>query len=329
MQTTTIPTSHTISVVGLGAMGGSLAARLLQQGCSVHGTNRTAGRAAPLVDRGLVWQETPRQAAAVADVVITMVTDDAALKAVVEGDDGILAGLRPGTLLINMSTVSPSASRSVAAQVAARGASMLEAPVSGSVPAAEQGTLTIIVAGEAHVFDDAEPLLRSLGTTVTYVGEIGRALMLKLAVNVSLAAQMLAFSEGLLFAERAGIDRELATSVMADSAIGSPMLRARVPLLLEPLPQSWFSVSLMDKDLRLARRVAGDLGVDLPTGSAAHQLMALAEDEGRGNDDIAYALDVLPTPSAKARREAGRGQTPAGSDPEPFASDQGLTPIGV
>jgi 3-hydroxyisobutyrate dehydrogenase-like beta-hydroxyacid dehydrogenase len=296
MQTTTIPTSHTISVVGLGAMGGSLAARMLQQGYPVHGSNRTAGKAAPLVERGLVWQETPRQAAAAADIVIAMVTDDAALEAVVEGDDGILAGLRPGALLIDMSTVSPSTSRSVATQVAARGASMLEAPVSGSVPAAEQGTLTIIVAGEARVFDEAEPLLRSLGTTVTYVGEIGRALMLKLAVNVSLAAQMLAFSEGLLLAERAGIGRELATSVMADSAIGSPMLRARVPLLLEPAAQSWFSVSLMDKDLRLAQRVAGDLGVDLPTASAAHELMALAEDEGRGNDDIAHALDALPTP---------------------------------
>jgi 3-hydroxyisobutyrate dehydrogenase-like beta-hydroxyacid dehydrogenase len=297
MQTTTIPTdgsTYTISVVGLGAMGGSLAARLLQQGYAVRGTNRTAERATPLVTRGLVWEDTPRQAAAVADIVITMVTDDQALKAVVDGGDGILAGIKPGTLLIDMSTVSPSASRSLGEQVAARGASMLEAPVSGSVPAAQEGTLTIIVAGDFDAYDRAEPLLRSLGTTVTYVGELGRALMLKLAINVSLATQMLAFSEGLLFAERAGIDRELATSVMADSAIGSAMLRARVPLLLQPSSQSWFSVSLMDKDLRLARRVAGDMGVELPTASAAHELMALAEDEGRGNHDIAQALEALP-----------------------------------
>lgn len=297
MQTTTIPTDgsrHTISVVGLGAMGGSLAGRLLDRGYPVHGTNRTAGKAAPLVARGLVWEETPRQAAAVADIVITMVTDDKALTAVVEGDDGLLAGIRPGTLLVDMSTVSPSASRSLGEQVAARGASMLEAPVSGSVPAAQEGTLTIIVAGEAVAYEKAEPMLRSLGTTVTYVGELGRALMLKLAINVSLATQMLAFSEGLLFAERAGIDRELATSVMANSAIGSAMLRARLPLLLQPSAQSWFSVSLMDKDLRLARRVAGEMGVELPTASAAHELMALAEGDGRGNRDIAQALDALP-----------------------------------
>ena len=285
---------NTISVVGLGAMGGRLAARLLQQGYPVAGSNRTAEKAAPLVARGLVWRETPRQAAGAADIVITMVDDDQALRAVIEGDDGVLAGLRPGSLLISMSTVSPSASRRLGAEVAARGASMLEAPVSGSLPAAEQGKLTIIAAGDADAYEKAEQLLRSLGTTVTYVGELGRALMLKLAVNVSLAAQMLAFSEGLLLAERAGIDRELATSVMADSAIGSPMLRARVPLLLQPSSQSWFSVALMDKDLRLARGVAGELGVDLPTTSTAHALMARAEHQGRGDDDIAHALDALP-----------------------------------
>ena len=157
----------TIGVVGLGAMGGRVAGRLLSQGFAVHGTNRTRSRADALVTRGLIWCDSPWATAQSSGVVISMVTNDAALAAVTEGPDGILAGLVPGTVYIDMSTVSPKASRALAEQVASRGATMLSAPVSGSVPAAEAGQLAIIAGGPIEAFEHVEPVLRQLGSTVT------------------------------------------------------------------------------------------------------------------------------------------------------------------
>lgn len=217
-----------IGFVGLGAMGAPLARRLLA-GNQVTGTNRTRAKAAALIDDGLVWRDTPREVAAAAQVVFSMVTDDDALAAITRGPDGILAGLRPGTTYVEMSTVSPRTSRQLAARVRAAGATMIDAPVSGSVPAAETGALTIMVGGPEKAFLTAAPLLSRLGNRITHVGDNGQGLLLKLAINISLAAQMLAFSEGLLLAERGGIDPELAARVMTGSAIGSPMLQARAP----------------------------------------------------------------------------------------------------
>ena len=154
------------------------------------------------------------------------------LDAVASGPDGILAGLAAGQIWVDMSTVSPRASRELAERVTRAGASMLDAPVSGSVPQVQNGTLTIMVGGDDHAYARVEPVLRELGTP-THVGENGQGLVLKLAINVSLAVQMLAFAEGLLLAERSGIDRRLAIDVMTQSPIGSPMLKARAPLLLD------------------------------------------------------------------------------------------------
>jgi 3-hydroxyisobutyrate dehydrogenase-like beta-hydroxyacid dehydrogenase len=162
-------------------------------------------------------------------VIFSMVTDDAALEAITSGPDGILAGLAPGKIYIDMSTVSPQASRELAQRVRALGASMLDAPVSGTVTAAQDGSLTIMAGGPEDTFRAVEPLLRRLGRTVTYIGVSGQALLLKLAINISLGAQTLAFSEGVLLAERGGIEPGLAAQVMTESAIGSPMLQARAP----------------------------------------------------------------------------------------------------
>jgi len=230
----------TIGVVGLGSMGGRIAGRLLAQGNVVHGTNRTRAKANPLIRQGLVWCDTPRTTVEGSDVVISMVTNDGALATVTEGPDGILAGLVPGTVYIDMSTVSPQASRTLAEQVSSRGAAMLSAPVSGSVPAVENGSLAIIAGGQVDAFKRVEPILRQLGNTVTFVGDVGHALLLKLAINISLAVQMLAFSEGVLLAERGGLDRTVALEVMTHSAIGSPMLQARASLLRELPDNAWF-----------------------------------------------------------------------------------------
>ncbi|MDQ6778324.1 MAG: NAD(P)-dependent oxidoreductase [Actinomycetota bacterium] len=282
-----------IGFVGLGAMGSRTAGRLLDAGHRVYGTNRTAARAQPLLERGLIWLATPREVAASAGVVFSMVTDDDALKAIACGPDGILAGLEPGTVYVDMSTVSPRASRQLAERVRAHGAHMLDAPVSGSIPQAESGTLAIMVGGDERAFAAVEPLLRELGQTVTHIGENGQGLVLKLAINISLAVQTLAFSEGLVLAEGAGVDPEIAAQVMSTSSIGSPMLRARVPLLLHLPEHAWFDVDLMHKDIRLARQTADGLQVPLPSAAVADEILTEASDMGYGHRDLASLHQVL------------------------------------
>ena len=286
-----------IGFIGLGSMGAPIAGRLLP-GHQVFGTNRTRAKAAPLIEQGLIWRDTPREVAVAADIVFSMVTDDAALAAIASGPDGILAGLRPGSVYVDMSTVSPRASRELASQVQAAGASMIDAPVSGSVPAAETGTLAIMVGGPESAFRAVEPLLHQLGQRVSYVGGNGQGLALKLAINISLAAQMLAFSEGVLLAERGGIDPALAARAMSESAIGSPMLQARVPLLLDLPEQAWFDVQLMHKDIRLALDAAHESGVPLPAAAAADRVLSQAEQLGYGHRDIAGLFQVLARTAA-------------------------------
>jgi 3-hydroxyisobutyrate dehydrogenase-like beta-hydroxyacid dehydrogenase len=304
-----------IGFIGLGAMGSRIAGRLLE-GNQVYGTNRTASKAGELTGRGMAWRRTPREVAEAAEVVFSMVTDDAALQEITRGPDGILAGLTPGTVYIDMSTVSPQASRDVARQVRAAGASMLDAPVSGSVTAAEAGTLAIMAGGPQDAFQAVEPLLSRLGSTVTYVGANGQALLLKLAINISLAAQMLAFSEGVLLAERGGIDPALAVEVMTGSAIGSPMLQARAPLILNLPGQAWFDVQLMHKDIRLALSTARKLDVPLPSAATADVLLARAEELGYARRDIAALFQVLARTAGTAGKTTGPtmpGRPAAGS----------------
>ena len=281
----------TIGFVGLGAMGSRVAGRLLDAGNTVYGTDLT--RSQPLIDRGLVWRDTPREVAAAADVVFSMVTDDTAVQAITSGPDGILAGLAHGKVYVDMSTISPQASRQVAGQVRSVGAQMLDAPVSGSIPQAETGTLAIMVGGDQTAFSVAQPLLSEFGETVTHVGTNGQGLLLKLAINISLAVQTLAFSEGLVLAERGGIDPRLAAEVMSTSSIGSPMLKARVPLLLDLPEHAWFDVTMMHKDIRLARQIAYDLQIPLPSASAADHVLARARSLGYAHRDLAALHEVL------------------------------------
>jgi 3-hydroxyisobutyrate dehydrogenase-like beta-hydroxyacid dehydrogenase len=280
-------------IIGLGAMGAELAGRLLDAGHELHGTNRTPAKAEPLVARGMRWHETPREVAAAADVVFSMVSDDAALEAIAGGPDGILAGLGAGKVYVDMSTVSPQASVELAERVRSVGAQMLDAPVSGSVPQAHTGTLTIMVGGDQAAFDTALPLLEALGQTVTRIGENGHGLQLKLAINISLAVQTLAFSEGLLLARRGGVDPKLAAEVMSSSPIGSPMLKGRVPLMLDLPERAWFDVELMQKDIRLALEAAHRLDVPLPSAETADDILDTARQLGYGGRDIAALYEVL------------------------------------
>ena len=290
---------QTIGLIGLGKMGGNMAARYLAAGYTVYGEARNRSGAQWLIDQGLRWVETARPLAAAVDVVMTSLPNDDVVQSVAAGPDGLIAGLGAGKVWADLSTVSPQASRELADRVRAegRGASMLDAPVSGSVPQVQAGTLTIMVGGEQDAYRRVEPVLRVLGTP-EYIGENGQGLVLKLAINVSLAVQMLAFSEGLLLAERDGIDPHRAAQVMTESAIGSPMLNARVPLVLDQPDETWFDVGLMHKDIRLARQAATDLATPLPTASVADEILGQAERLGYVHRDIAAVHTVLAQLSA-------------------------------
>src|SRR5919106_1049930 len=285
-------TSHRIGFVGLGHMGGNMAGRFLAAGYEVYGEQRTRSRAQHLVDKGLRWCDSPRAVAEVADIIFTSIPDDNALNAVGSGADGILEGLTAGKNWGGVSTVSPRASRDMAERVRARGAAMLDAPVSGSVPQVQSGTLTIMVGGDEPAYARVEPVLRVLGRP-TRIGENGQGLAVKLAINISLAVQMLAFSEGLLLAERDGVDRKLAIDEMSTSPIGSPMLKARVPLILDPPDDAWFDIGLMHKDIRLALAMSKDLGVPLPAATAADDVLRQAERLGYEHRDIAAFHELL------------------------------------
>jgi 3-hydroxyisobutyrate dehydrogenase-like beta-hydroxyacid dehydrogenase len=281
-----------LGFVGLGHMGGNMATRYLAAGFPVYGEARSREAVQHLVDEGLSWCETPRAVAEAADLVFTSIPDDAALEDVASGPDGILAGLAPAKTWVDLSTVSPRASREVAERVRERGALMLDAPVSGSVPQVQAGTLTIMVGGDEGAYGRVEPVLRELGTP-TRVGENGQGLVLKLAINISLAVQMLAFSEGLLLADRDGIDRGLAVEVMTEAPIGSPMLKARAPLVLDLPEEAWFDIGLMHKDIRLALEAADELDVPLPSARAADGALTRAGELGFEHRDIAALFQVL------------------------------------
>jgi 3-hydroxyisobutyrate dehydrogenase-like beta-hydroxyacid dehydrogenase len=293
----------TLGFVGLGHMGGNMAARFMDAGYPVYGTAQDREEAKGLIDEGLHWCDTPGDVAEAADVLFTSLPDEAILESVAAGRDGIIAGLAAGKTWVDVSTVSPHASRDLAERVRGTGAVMLDAPVSGSVPQIHAGTLTIMVGGDETAYARVEPILRELGNP-THVGENGQGELLKLAVNISLAGQMLALSEGLLLAERGGMDRELALDVMTNSAIGSPMLKARAPFVLDLPEEAYFDIGLMRKDIELARDTARQLHVPLPTADRADEILTVAGELGYDRRDIAGLFQVLEQMSDQAPRAA-------------------------
>jgi 3-hydroxyisobutyrate dehydrogenase-like beta-hydroxyacid dehydrogenase len=267
--------------------------RLLAAGHTVTGYNRTKSKAQRLLDAGMKWADTPRGVAQAAEITITMVTNTPALQAVTSGADGILAGLAAGKIYIDMSTVSPAASRELAAQVAAKGAQMLDAPVSGSVSTLEEGKLSIMVGGPRETFERAKPILEAIGPKVTHVGGNGLAVSMKIATNLSLAVQMLAFSEGVLLAEKSGITRQTAVEVLLNSVIASPMVKYRGPFVLDMPDEAWFDVNMMQKDLLLALEMGRQLDVPLPTTAITNEMLTAARGMGLVEKDFAILFEVL------------------------------------
>jgi 3-hydroxyisobutyrate dehydrogenase-like beta-hydroxyacid dehydrogenase len=282
-----------LGFIGLGVMGGQMVERLMNHGHTVTGYNRTRAKAQWLIDKGMKWSGTPRDVCEAADVTLSMVTNSAALQQIAEGPDGMLAGLSAGKVLIDMSTVSPAVSKALAEKVRAKGADMVDAPVSGSVITLQQGKLSVMVGGSKETFERVKPVLLDVGPKVTHVGENGLALVMKIATNLSLAVQMLAFSEGVLLAEKSGIAREVAVDVLTHSAIASPMVQYRGPFALQMPDEAWFNVNMMEKDMLLALELGRQVDVPLPTTAVATQMLTAARAMGLQEQDFAIVFQVL------------------------------------
>ena len=261
-----------VGFVGLGAMGSEMVRRLLAAGRKIAGYNRTRSKAQPLLDAGMGWWDSPRGVAEAATVIFTMVADTAALHAVTEGPDGILAGLGPGKIYIDTSTVT-----------------------------VREGRLSFMVGGEKAACDAVTPILLDIGARVTYVGGHGQGALMKIATNLNLGAQMLAFSEGMLLAEKGGIPRELAAEVLLNSAIASPMLRYRGPFVLRDPEEVLFTVNMMQKDMLLALEMGRELDVPLPTTAVANEFLTAARAIGLEDKDFAAMYEALARLSGRPR----------------------------
>jgi len=290
-----------LGFVGLGVMGSEMVLRLLEKGHTVTGYNRTRGKAERLIKAGMEWVDSPRAVAAAAEFTLSMVTNSAALAAIVDGPDGILASMGPGKVLIDMSTVSPAYSREVAAKIRAKGADMVDSPVSGSVITLQEGKLSVMVGGRGETFERIKPTLLEIGPKVTHVGDNGLALVIKIAANLSLAVQMLAFSEGVLLAEKSGIKREVAVDVLTNSAIASPMIKYRGPFVLQLPAEAWFNVNMMQKDMMLALELGRSLDVPMPTTAVTNEFLTAARAMGLVEQDFAVVFDVLANLSGVKR----------------------------
>jgi 3-hydroxyisobutyrate dehydrogenase-like beta-hydroxyacid dehydrogenase len=290
-----------LGFIGLGVMGSEMVDRLLLKGHQVTGYNRTRSKADRLIKKGMVWADSPREVVESCDVTFTMVTNSAAINAIFDGPDGLLAGLKPGHIHIDISTVSPEVSRALAAKVREKGADMIDSPVSGSVITLQKGQLSVMVGGRKETFDKVKHILEDIGPKVTYVGDNGLALALKIAINLSLAVQMLAFSEGVLLAEKSGVSREVAVDVLIHSAIASPMVVYRGPFVLELPEEAWFDVNMMQKDMLLAMDMGRALDVPLPSTAISNEILTAARGMGLAKEDFAVMFDVLAAMSGVKR----------------------------
>jgi len=282
-----------LGFIGLGAMGGRVTKRLLDAGHTVTGYNRTESKAQWLLDVGMQWADSPQAVAESADVIFSMVTNTSALQEVLTGPQGIMRGLGPGKIYIDMSTVSPDISGKLAQEVATKGAHMLDVPVSGSVITLEEGNLSLMVGGDEAIFEQVKPILLDIGPKVNYVGKNGQAVLMKIAINLNLQVQIQGFYEGLFLAVKGGIPLETALEVMLNSVIASPSLKYRTPFILNPPDEAWFNVNMMQKDMLLALEMGRKLDVPLPVVAVTNELLTSARAMGLAKEDFAIVYKVL------------------------------------
>jgi 3-hydroxyisobutyrate dehydrogenase-like beta-hydroxyacid dehydrogenase len=264
-----------VGFIGLGAMGVVVVPRLLQAGYAVVGWNRTEAKARPLVEAGMSWAPSPRAVAEQSRVVFSIVTDGQAVREVALGPEGVLKGLAPGGVYVDMSTIDPEVSRSVAVEFHTAGRFMLDAPISGAPPTVREGKASLMVGGDRTAYERVRPVLEAIGPRVTYVGPNGMACAMKLAVNLLLMVEVIAFGEAVALAEKAGVDRETAVEAILNSVAASPVLAYRGPFILEGnMPdQPLADVNLQQKDMLLVLELARRLGSPVPLAAAANEMM--------------------------------------------------------
>ena len=283
-----------IGFVGLGAMGAGIVPRLMAAGHTVTGWNRSRDKAEPLIKAGMHFAATPRAAATAADIVFSIVTDAAAVRSVAVGEDGIAAGLKPGGVYIDMSTIAPDASRTISAEFARQGLTMLDGPISGSPVTLAQGNASLMVAGDKAAFERVEPVLRAIGPKVTYIGASGLAVQMKISVNLLLMVEVIAFGEAVALAEKGGVARDIAVDAILKSVAASPVLGYRGPFILEgkmpavPLAD----VTLQQKDMLLALELGRKLGSPVPLAAAANEMMNACRGLGIDHRDFVAAHEV-------------------------------------
>jgi len=282
-----------LGFVGLGVMGGRITERLMNAGYPVTGYNRTKSKAHWLLDKGMKWADSPRELAENVEIVFSMVTNTEAVRAITGGENGILAGLSPGKIYINMSTSSSVFSQELATQVAELGAVMLDCPVSGSVSTIIEGQLSLMVSGDYETFEGLLPILKSIGPKVTHVGENGLAVVMKIATNLSLSVQMVALCEAVLMCEKNGISRECALEILLKSVIASPMIAYRGPAILgmREDEEVWFNCNMMQKDMLLALELGRELDVALPTTTITNELYTATRGIGVDHFDMAAVFE--------------------------------------
>ena len=274
-------------------MGSRIAQRLLDAGHEVAGYNRTQAKAGSLVQAGLVLKNSPKEVAQAADITFSMVTDTAALSSITEGENGILAGLSDQKIYVDMSTVSPKAIRLLSTRVAATGAQMLEAPVSGSLPAAEGGTLILYVGGNSETLEQVRPVFEKISQKIIHVGGNGQAIAMKIAINLNLPTQLLSLFEGVLLAECSGVPRAAALDGLLNSVAASTAMKYRGPFMLKMPEEVWFSAAMMKKDIQLALELGSETGVELRTANLMNEMLDQAIAFGWGEEDFAVLYRVV------------------------------------
>lgn len=273
-------------------MGSVIVPRLMEAGHRVTGWNRTRSKAESLIDAGMLWADTPRDVAEASEAVFSMVTDATAVRSVALGDEGVIAGLRPEGIYLDMSTIDPMVSREVAAEFADRGLTMLDAPLSGSPVTVRQGSASTMVGGDRDAFERIQPVLGDIGSKVSYIGGSGTAVQMKVAINLTLIVEMVVFCESVALAEKGGVDRAVAVDAMLKSVVASPVMGYRGPFILEMPDTPLADVTLQQKDMVLALEVARRQGSPAPLGAVANELLNACRGLGIDHRDFVTVFDV-------------------------------------
>jgi 3-hydroxyisobutyrate dehydrogenase-like beta-hydroxyacid dehydrogenase len=283
-----------IGFLGLGDMGQAIVPRLLAAGHTVTGWNRTKEKAAPLFKLGMLWANSPREAARESEIVLSIVTDSAAVTALALGENGIIAGLRKDAVYLDMSTIDPDASRAVAGEFAKSGLTMMDAPISGTTFTLAKGHASLMVGGDKAAFERVQPALLAIGPKVTYIGAQGLAVQLKVALNLTLVIEVIGFCEGIALAEKGGVPREVAVDAFLKSVVASPVLNYRAPLILEGhlSDATYGNVNLQQKDMLLALDLGRKMGVPVPLGAAANEMLNACRGLGLAHHDFVAVYEV-------------------------------------